>query len=143
VREAANLEARLGRVEAKLETETKVTISAMLALERTVDQLSQRLAAEAVERKASDVRLQVRMEGAGRAMHCLQKMMARPDSGQIVGAMQCDADGTISIEQLAQSFASAGMTLDDAQLQAMMVMGDGDGDGRISLGEFIHLGDLR
>lgn len=50
-----------------------------------------------------------------------------------------DGDGFISSEELRIAFVNRGEQLDDGQVAAMMRLADTDGDGRVSLAEFLVL----
>ena len=83
-----------------------------------------------------------RTGGSVRALHCLQKLMGRPDADTVFAEFDTDGDGTVSRRELELGFAKLGETLGPAELDAMMGLLDSDGDGGVSYAEFVHMGKV-
>ena len=83
-----------------------------------------------------------RLDGSVRALHCIQKLMGRPDGADIFQEFDTDGDGQISREELRAGFAKIGEELSEADIDAIMTLADTDGDGTIDTNEFVQMGKM-
>eukprot|EP01052_Picozoa_sp_SAG31_P051449 SAG31_NODE_12219_length_958_cov_0.926659_2_plen_70_part_01 len=61
----------------------------------------------------------------------MQKLASRPDSAELFKEFDTDGDGSIDREELRYGFAKFGERLSDTDLDAIMALADGDGDGEM------------
>ena len=79
---------------------------------------------------------------SSKALRRLQKLMSRPDAGEIFRSFDTDGDGTINRSELQDGFAKIGEPLDDADMHALMALVDGDGDGNVDYKEFEQMSKM-
>ena len=68
--------------------------------------------------------------------------MGRPDGSELFAEFDTDGDGQIDREELRAGFKKMGEELSDADIDAIMSVADGDGDGTIDANEFIQMGKM-
>ena len=95
---------------------------------------------EKIEALADQVEL---LEEQSTALHCLQKLMARPDAAAVFQGFDTDGDGTVSRAELQEGLRKMNLTLTEVQMDAMMALVDEDGDGSVDYSEFARMGQMK
>jgi hypothetical protein len=78
-----------------------------------------------------------------RALHCLQKLMARPDAAQIFQDFDTDRDGTVSRAELHEGLRKIQQELTEVEMDEMMALVDADGDGCVDYSEFAQMSQMK
>jgi hypothetical protein len=79
---------------------------------------------------------------SARALRRLQKLMSRPDAGEIFRSFDTNGDGTIDRLELKQGFERIGESMEDKDVDALMQFVDSDGDGNVDYEEFLQMSKI-
>ena len=111
--------------------------------ERKLAELSETSARTAAAASETAQAEQERNAARVRALHCLQKLMARPDAARVFQDFDTDNDGSVSRAELHEGLRQMGLTMTEVEMEEIMAIVDTDGDDAIDYSEFVRMGQMR
>eukprot|EP01050_Picozoa_sp_SAG11_P005954 SAG11_NODE_442_length_9427_cov_486.939751_2_plen_2729_part_00 len=84
--------------------------------------------------------LSLQTRSSARALYCLLRLVADPNSSDMLTVLDVAATGNVSREDLLEVFEEIGELLKDVELETLLTIAGGDAGGNFNYKKFVHLG---